>query len=47
MAENLKVLAALEDSDELLLLSLCKEEKGNFPGIEVEKLTNEQCRSFF
>ncbi|CAC5404316.1 unnamed protein product [Mytilus coruscus] len=47
MAENLKVLAALEDSDELLLLSLCKEERGNFPGIEVEKLTNEQCRSFF
>ncbi|CAC5394947.1 unnamed protein product [Mytilus coruscus] len=47
MAENLKVLAALEDSDELLLLSLCKEEKGILSGIEVKKLTNEQCQSFF
>ncbi|CAC5395056.1 unnamed protein product [Mytilus coruscus] len=47
MAENLKLLAALENSDELFLLSICKDEKSIFPGLNIENLTNEQYRTFF
>lgn len=47
MAENIKLLAALDDSDELLLLSLCKEDKCTFPGLQIDDLTDEQCRSLF
>jgi len=41
---NIKLLAALDDSDELLLLSLCKEDKCTFPGLQID---DEQCRSLF
>ena len=47
MVENIKLLAALDDSDELLLLSLCKEDKCTFRGLQIDDLTDEQCRSLF
>ena len=47
MAENIKLLAALDDSGVLLLLSLCKEDKCTFPCLQIDDLTDEQCRSLF
>jgi hypothetical protein len=47
MAENIKLLAALDDSDELILLSLCKEDKYTFHGLQIDDLTDEQCVHFF
>ena len=48
MAEKIKILAAIENDDEMLLLSSYREEKApQLEKLDIDKLTNEQCRTMF
>jgi len=48
MASNLRLLAAIAEDDELLLLSSMKEkETVCVAKLNIEELTNEQCRTLF
>jgi hypothetical protein len=48
MADNL-LLAAIENDDDLLLLSFSRKEESaiSYQKLDIEKLTNDQCRTMF